>query len=194
MGHPEFPQPSRQSVKERKKDRHVRVTGLNQNKGSVPLWLTEADAYAAVVALTNFIRRALRWLRFCPEARGVNRQLTAPAHLSPCFDRVGFATVSSSWSISTNHSLKSSQRRTQRSKIWQHVASLGLLHRSQCENSRDCIAWDKSRCKAWALKQSNGSQPVRSWMTRTLRLTAGSSRSASTGEAGEGGKEGEGYL
>lgn len=34
MGHPESPQPSRQSAKERKKDRHIRVTGLNQNKGS----------------------------------------------------------------------------------------------------------------------------------------------------------------
>lgn len=103
-----------------------------KTKALVPLRLTETEASAAVVALTNFIRRALRWLRFCPEARGVNQQLTAPAHLSPCFHRVGFAIVSSSWSLSTNHSLKSSQRRTQRSKIWQHVASLGLLHRSQC--------------------------------------------------------------
>ncbi len=147
MGHPESPQPQAGSLqkKERKRDT---LDWQHSIKTKAPFHCDSLrqTCNAAVVALTNFIWRALGWLRFCPEARGVNQQLTAPAHLSPRFDRVGFAIASSSWSLSTNHSLKSSQRRTQRSEIWQHVASLRLLHRSR-ENLETAVPETKAGAK-----------------------------------------------
>ncbi len=185
MGHPESPQPSRQSAKERKKEM---LDWQQSIKTKAPLRCDSLrqTSNAAVVALTNLIWRALGWLWFYPEARGVNQQLTAPAHLSLRFDRVGLQSLPRVRAFHQSPFKKQPVPHTKEQDLT--ACGISRAAKPQSRESRD-----KSRWKAWALKQSDGSQRC---MTRTLHLTAGSSHSAVPGEAREGGREGgsEGYL